>query len=329
VIPPGDSAKAKAVPAPPPPVYFEARRELAARFLFGEGLEVGPLHQPLELPTHARATYVDRMTTDELRAEYPEVADWDLAEVDVVDDGERLATIADESQDFIVANHFLEHCEDPIRTIETHLEKLRPGGVLFYAVPDKRFTFDHRRPVTPIEEIVADYENGPDASRRAHFEEWCRLVIDEESDATGSAEQAADEEWVQRRASELEAAGYSIHMHVWTQAEFLRLILALRERFDDAFDIEAAARVGIELVVVLRKRGPLPAPPPAAGSEGDAGAVDGDRWRQESECQRRLAEAELRLAELSGELEAVRESPSWRLTAPLRALKSRLSGRRP
>ena len=263
--PPGKPAPAQPAQAPPPPVYFDARRELAARFLFGEGLEIGPLHQPLELSPDARARYVDRMTAEQLRSEYPELADWDLTQVDMVDDGEKLATIPGESQDFIIANHFLEHCEDPLRTIETHLGKLRPGGVLFYAVPDKRFTFDFRRPVTPLDHMIADYEDGPEGSRSTHYEEWCRLVIDQESDSTGSAEQAASEEWVARRARELEEAGYSINMHVWTQAEFLRLILELRDRFDEAFDIEAAARVAIEFIVVLRKDGPPPQPPAKSG----------------------------------------------------------------
>ena len=40
-------------------------------------------------------------------------------QVDVVDDGETLATVAGgDRQDFIVANHFLEHTENPIGTIE-------------------------------------------------------------------------------------------------------------------------------------------------------------------------------------------------------------------
>jgi hypothetical protein len=116
--------------------------------------------------------------------------------------------------------------------------------------------------VTPIEHMVADYDEGPERSRHEHYVEWCRLVIDEES--AGSAEQAASEEWVAARAQELEDAKYSIHMHVWTQAEFLKLILALRERLDDAFDIEAAARVAIEFIVVLRKEGALPPPAPGA-----------------------------------------------------------------
>jgi len=247
-------------PAPHPPVYFNARAELAARLLQGDGLEIGPLHQPLAMPPQARVRYVDRMTTPDLRREYPELADWDLTEVDVVDDGERLATIAEESQDFIVANHFLEHCENPIRTIETHLGKLKPGGILFYAVPDKRFTFDFRRPLTPLEHMVADYESGPERSRAEHYNEWVRLVFPEEGET---------DEQALARARELEAKAYSIHMHTWTQAEFLRLILACRERFGEAFDIEAAARVQIEFVVVLRKRGAFPdpaagPPPPAA-----------------------------------------------------------------
>ena len=238
-------------PAEAPPVYLDARRVLAACYLFGEGLEIGPLHLPLAMPAGVKVLYVDRLKVADLRCEYPELADWNLTEADVLDDGELLTTIEPASQDFIVANHFLEHCENPIGTIENHLSKLRPGGVLFYAVPDKRFTFDFRRDVTPLEHMIADYEHGPEASRSEHFDEWVRLVeykLDETPQQTLA------------RARDLERAGHSIHMHVWTQAEFLQLILAARQRCGDGFEIEAAARQQIEFVVVLRKNGPLPAP---------------------------------------------------------------------
>ena len=265
-----DSTQQTAAPVqlPAPPIRYDARGQFAAHFLAGEGIEIGPLHLPLSMPPQAHPRYVDRMKVDELRSEYPELADWNLTEVDIVDDGELLTTIAPESQDFIVANHFLEHTENPMGTIQTHLGKLKPGGVLFYAVPDKRFTFDFRRPVTPLEHMERDYDEGPEGSRSTHYLEWASLVVDEESPSVGTAEQAASETWAQRKAAELEEAKYSIHMHVWTQAEFLKLILACRERFDDAFDIEAAAHQGIEFMVVLRKAGvaagpPLPEPPTA------------------------------------------------------------------
>jgi SAM-dependent methyltransferase len=240
-------------PAEAPPVYLDARRELAACYLFGEGVEIGPLHLPLAMPPGVKVLYVDRLKVADLRREYPELADWNLTEADILDDGELLTTIEPASKDFIVANHFLEHCENPIGTIENHLSKLRPGGVLFYAVPDKRFTFDFRRDVTPLEHMIADYEHGPEASRSDHFDEWARLV---EYKINETPEQ------IVARARDLEQAGHSIHMHVWTQAEFLQLILATRQRCDDAFEIEAAARQQIEFVVVLRKNGSLPAPHP-------------------------------------------------------------------
>jgi hypothetical protein len=257
-----DTTPDPATMLPPLPTYLDARSAFANSFLIGDGIEIGPLHQPLAVPSHARVRYVDRMSTQDLRREYPELVDWDLTETDLVDDGEKLETIPAESQDFIIANHFLEHTEDPIGTIETHLGKLKPGGVLFYAVPDKRFTFDFRRPVTPIEHMIADHEEGPERSRADHYREWCSLVIDAEAPSAGTAEHVAFSEWVESHAQELEAQSYSIHMHVWTQAEFLRLILTLRDRAEGGFDVEAAARVGIEFIVVLRKAGPLPSPGP-------------------------------------------------------------------
>jgi SAM-dependent methyltransferase len=238
-------------PAVAPPIYFDARRELASRYLFGEGLEIGALHLPLTMPAGVEVRYVDRKSVADLRAEYPELEEWNLTEVDLLDDGELLSTIADESQDFIVANHFLEHCENPIGTILHHLGKLRAGGVLFYAVPDKRFTFDFRRDVTPLEHMIADYEHGPEHSRREHYDEWVRLV---------SIRPGEPNEQATARARELERVADSIHMHVWTQVEFLQLIFATRERCDQGFEIEASARQQIEFMVVLRKNGPLPTP---------------------------------------------------------------------
>lgn len=253
---PAAATGAEPTQQPPVPAYLDARATFASHYLFGEGIEIGPLHLPLAIPASARARYVDRMTVEDLRKHYPELAEWNLSRVDIVDNGEQLATIGPESQDFIVANHFLEHTEDPIGTIQTHLGKLKPGGILFYAVPDQRFTFDNHRPVTPLEHMVADHELGPARSRAEHYEEWTRLV-------PGEIHADASEEEVIARARELDAEDYSIHMHVWTQAEFLALILEVRARTDGAFDIEAAARQGIEFMVVLRKAGELPEPPAA------------------------------------------------------------------
>ena len=204
--------------ATPPPAVGDTRHELAAELLRGSGIEIGALHLPMVLPARVSVRYVDRMTVPELRVHYPELDGQELAPVDVVDDGELLSTIEPESVDFIVANHFLEHCEDPIRTIETHLGKLRPGGVLFYAVPDKRYTFDFRRPRTPLSHVIADHKDGGQASRREHYLEWVRLVYPE-------GDGPPDEEAARVHAAGIEATRYSIHFHVWTQSDLLGLVL--------------------------------------------------------------------------------------------------------
>jgi SAM-dependent methyltransferase len=233
-------------PPPPPEVTFDARGVLALHFICGKGLEIGAAYEPLEVPLGTSVTYVDRMTLEELRGHYPDLASG-IIPVDLVDDGERLTTVPDESQDFIIANHFLEHCEDPIGAIGSHLRKLKPGGILFYAVPDKRYTIDYRRPLTPLEHMVSDHELGPQRSRGEHYEEWERLVDG------------------RRSATDLEAAGYSIHMHVWTEAEFLELLRHCQRRFAHSFEIEAFARSSLEVVVVLRKAGQL-APRPGVNT---------------------------------------------------------------
>lgn len=218
-----------------------ARRRLARRFLAGDGLEIGALNLPLALPRAARVRYVDRKPLEGLRAEYPEWAGWDIVAPDLVTDGETLAGVEDESADFLVANHFLEHTEDPIGTLASHLRVLRPGGVAFYAVPDKRHTFDVRRPVTPVEHVARDHREGPEGSRAAHYEEWARLVADAPVPVA--------------EAQRLQGAGASIHFHVWTPDAFADLLVHCHGEAGLPLAIEVIQPVQREFIVIVRKTG--------------------------------------------------------------------------
>jgi hypothetical protein len=122
---------------------------IAHNFLHGQGIEIGALHNPLRLPPAAKVQYVDRMSVAQLRQHYPELAALELVEADILDDGERLGCVPDMSQDFVIANHFLEHCENPLLALHNLLRVLKVEGVLYLTVPDKRYTFDSSRPVTP------------------------------------------------------------------------------------------------------------------------------------------------------------------------------------
>lgn len=213
---------------------------LAPFYLRGRGLEIGALHNPLRVSSRAKVRYVDRLAVADLRAQYPDLRDKKLVQVDVVDDGERLETVRTGTQDFVIANHFLEHCQDPIGTLESFFRVLRPGGILYMAVPDKRFTFDRDRPVTPLAHLLRDHAEGPEWSRRAHYEEYVAHV-----------HKPATPEVARGIVEDMMARGYSIHFHVWTQKELLELFLSLKDRL--SFDIEVAHMNGDEFVLVLRK----------------------------------------------------------------------------
>jgi predicted SAM-dependent methyltransferase len=226
----------------PRQILFDARRwRLAKRYINGSGLEVGALHRPLRVPPDARVRYVDRMDRAELRSHYPELADEPLVEVDVIDDGETLSSQEDASVDFVIANHFIEHTQDPLGTLSNLLRILRPGGILYLAVPDRRRTFDADRPPTPLEHLVRDHREGPGWSRAAHQEEWARLV-----DKVPAAE-------VDERVRALEESDYSIHFHVWTPREFGELLEHARLELRLPFAVQELRGNSFEFIAVLRR----------------------------------------------------------------------------
>lgn len=214
---------------------------LAREFLAGRGLEIGALHNPLPVPRGAVVRYVDRMSKPDLLRHYPGLDD-QLVDVDVIDDGETLRTVADASQDFLIANHFLEHTEDPLGTLGRFFAVLRPGGVLYLTLPDKRFTFDKPRPVTTLQHLRDDHEHGPQRSRRQHFEEY--------SAAVHGLTDPAD---IARYADHYLASNYSIHYHVWDQPAMVEFLSAVRPEF--GFDIARTHPNGHEVIFVLRKDG--------------------------------------------------------------------------
>jgi SAM-dependent methyltransferase len=217
------------------------REFIAHLYVRGRGIEIGALHRPLPLPPDARATYVDRLPVEELRRQYPELGAERLVPVGIVDDGERLATVPDASQDFVIANSFIEHCEDPLTALRNMFRVLRTGGILYLSAPDKRLTFDRDRPVTDLEHILRDHREGPGASRRQHYLEWARLVEHIRDDAAAA-----------RRADHLMETRYSIHFHVWTPVEIFEWLAALKRHVGLAFTVELAWYQA-EQVLVLRK----------------------------------------------------------------------------
>jgi ubiquinone/menaquinone biosynthesis C-methylase UbiE len=218
------------------------RRWLFRPYLHGSGIELGALHAPFRVPRTACVTYVDRLPADELRQHYPELSAQPFVAVDVVDDAETLEVIASSSQNFVIASHVLEHCEDPIGALCNWLRVLKPGGAVMLAVPDKRYTFDTRRPITPLAHVIRDHVLGPSASRATHYEEWVQVV-------EGRSDPSLSE-----RAQELAASGYRIHFHVWDFDALAELLDHCASRVETAH-VACLSRNRSENLAVLTKDG--------------------------------------------------------------------------
>lgn len=208
------------------------RRRRAARWLRGSGIEIGALHNPLEIPAGVSVKYVDRLTVDELRHHYPELAAEPLVEVDLIGDAEHLQALPVGSQDFVIANHLLEHLEDPLRGLAEMTRVLRPGGILYIALPDPRLTFDRTRELTTVDHVVSEYLHGPGATREAHYADWV-----DHAEPLVAWLGAADSDARPARVRELMATSYSIHFHVWRSETFLEVVDAARREAGVALEL--------------------------------------------------------------------------------------------
>ena len=222
--------------------FLTTRAYVAAYVLHGSGIEIGAAHSPVAVPGDVQVRYVDRYTLDELRRVHPDLVRPHTVPVDIVGDAENLTAVRDGSQDFVIANHVIEHCEDPAGTIMGFLRLLRPGGVIFLAVPDKRESvLDQRRPLTTIDHLIQDHELGPSFSRRGHYIEFAELVDGK----------SGQDLYLHAYASD--AANRSLPFHVWTAETFLEFMSAIITRYRLPLRMLISLSNSIELLVVYRK----------------------------------------------------------------------------
>lgn len=261
--------------------------------VIGAGVEIGALNAPLMVSDHVEVRYVDLAPIEVLRGQYAELAGKALVSPSIIGGAQDLSPLVDDSVDFVIANHLLEHLEDPIRGLQEMLRVIRLGGMLYMGLPDPGVTFDVDRDLTPVEHVLEEFRHGTLHTRQGHFEEW-----------VAKAEQHV--EWMQQagvgtgpnRVRELMEMDYNIHFHVWRPDTFLAfLVAAMREANLELqlADFQPRPAGDNEYIFVFMK-----------GTAGVALA-----------CPPLLEEAQI--DNLRAEVAAMTGSRSWRLTAPLRA----------
>lgn len=199
---------------------FNARPALMP-LLRGHGVEVGPGANPAVLADSTRTvTYVERMAAEQWSATYArgqlEQTNADHWQHYVVDSAHELGGFENASLGFIFSSHVFEHLVNPLGVLENWWKKLAPGGVITGVVPDCRYTFDLRQPVSTPDEWRAQRETGSFEPTDAMYERWCR-----HTQPLNTPEQLRQRE-------------YSIHVNFYTPEALRRLFDLFGERHDVA-----------------------------------------------------------------------------------------------
>lgn len=213
------------------------RIELAQKYIRGRGIEIGGLHYPLEVPPGAKVTYVDRLPPEEA---HPDVKHLVKIKDLVLDDAEKLDRFEINSLDFIIANHVIEHCHDPIGTLWMWAQTLVPGGIIFAAVPEKTQTFDAPRAVTKLQHVIEDAKQGVGRTDDVdHYREWLSMIDKvQEPELTKRVEQCCRE-----RAN--------IHFHVWDNAAMREMLAYVVE--PNLVELVEFVPNGAETIWILRR----------------------------------------------------------------------------
>ena len=86
-----------------------------------------------------------------------------------------LQGIGDESYDFLLSSHMIEHTANPIKALKEWLRVVKENGHLILVIPHKDATFDHNRPVTTLEHLIQDYDNNMTEEDLTHMDEILEL----------------------------------------------------------------------------------------------------------------------------------------------------------
>lgn len=126
---------------------------IAHKYLDGlQGLEIGgSAHNQFGLNTK-NVDYVGTMDTCFKEAEIEMCGE--ALPVDIVANGDDLISTFDESVDFVISSHVIEHFFDPLKALFEWKRVIKKGGYVFTIAPLKEFTPGENRNISSFDELL-------------------------------------------------------------------------------------------------------------------------------------------------------------------------------
>lgn len=125
--------------------------------------------------------------------------------------------IDDASYDVLLTSHTLEHVANPLQALSEWKRVVGDDGHLVLVLPHLENTFDHRRPVTTLEHIEADFERSTSEDDPTHVREFIELC-----DLRRVPDRLTRQDFEQRTLDH--AANRTLHHHVFDTDLVVRLL---------------------------------------------------------------------------------------------------------
>jgi len=226
-----------------------AHRKRAYKLISGRGLEVGALHCPASLPKHCKVEYCDAHSKEDAAKLFPEIEHDLLVDVDYIVnlDQDRLSDKVKPLYDFVIMNHVIEHVANPMSVLEQLFAVTNTGGYVVISAPDKEYTFDKLRQLTPFEHLRTEYEQKTYFVDDSHYLDFIKHTAPNIFNSCDSELLAATLASVRERRE---------HAHVWDSESFLDFLARSLDYLKINAKIEffsKAASNNIECFVLLKK----------------------------------------------------------------------------
>jgi len=225
---------------------YELRNDYALRYITGSGYEIGAQNSPLMCTNADRIMYIDYLSRTESAQKY-NIQENKCVEVDIIADANDLTCIPPDSASFIIANHVLEHCQNPVSTLQGWMRILRTKGILFLTLPNyKANEFDFEKSPTSVNHFIEDSRKasrGEDIATE-HIKEHIQLIdgID-----------PYDKERFSRRYREIVASNLHTHYHVFDRKNVLELLHVIHRQAPIRIVNSFAYADSFELLFILEK----------------------------------------------------------------------------
>jgi 2-polyprenyl-3-methyl-5-hydroxy-6-metoxy-1,4-benzoquinol methylase len=193
-------------------------RKKGYKLLSGSGLEIGALHEPADLPDSCHVTYADVISKSDAILKFPEIDHEKLVDVDHICniDNDSLKIFKNNTFDFVIFSHVIEHLANPINAIESLFRITKIDGMVVIAAPDKRYTFDKDRELTPFSHLKEEYNQQVKEVSDEHYLDFLHAVHPDVMKAGTEAADKALKSVRERRE----------HAHVWSTDSFKAFLLS-------------------------------------------------------------------------------------------------------